>query len=409
MMFPATDVNQHEPPPAAPRRRIPVWLRWAIPAVVVLLAGTGALAASIERSGKDLPPVREFETPGPASPLATPLLPVSHWEQAYLDTWANELKTSLPLSTSGDSWDQYNLSYSVDSNTAMFRATGETRFLDRALLYIDNVAGKAKVSSTMRTSQYRDKYLGWISNSKDVDTPGTEVPLYESYFWRYATTTLRAIHDNQTVYGDPKYRAEYDRLLDFAEVNIFEKWYKRGTDNLYRSETHMASHWALIAVNLAAITTDDKRRAQYQTVVDNIDLHLPNAQSSLRQQLIRSPVDGAAYFWSDEWGSFRRPGQDVSHGNGVMAYVVEAVALGKTWTPTDMARFAETLTSVLRPRADGTFPMYVDGSGTDNGWIADGFVKLGRTSPAVQQWLEKYPQVNDQFFANMALNVKLLG
>jgi len=207
----ATDLDQHEPTPAAPRRRIPVWLRWAIPAVIVLLAGSGALAASIERSGRDLPPVREFETPAPASPLSAPLLPVSHWEQAYLDTWANELKTSLPLSTSGDSWDQYNLSYSVDSNTAMFRATGETRFLDRALLYIDNVVGKAKVSSTMRTSQYRDTYLGWVSNSKDVDTPGTEVPLYESYFWRYATTTLRAIHDNPTVYGNPKYRAEIGR------------------------------------------------------------------------------------------------------------------------------------------------------------------------------------------------------
>jgi hypothetical protein len=291
----------------------------------------------------------------------------------------------------------------------MFRATGNRQYLDRALLYVDNVVASARPASAMKTSQYHDRYLGWVSNNKDLRRRGTEVPLYESYFWRYATTMLRVIRNTPAVYNDPTYRAHYDRLLSFAEVNIFDKWYSRGADdNIYVSTTHMASHWALIALDLAHLTTDPKRQARYQTVVDNIDLHLPNVSSSLRQQMVRSPVDGSAYFWDATWGSFRRPGQDVSHGNGVVAYVVESADQGGNWTRTDMSRFLAILTTVIRPH-DGIFPAYVDGSGSDNGWISDGFVKLARYSADAQQQLEQYPVANDQFIANMALNARILS
>jgi hypothetical protein len=51
----------------------------------------------------------------------------------------------------------------------------------------------------------------------------------------------------------------------------------------------------------------------------------------------------------------------------------------------------------------------VDGTGTDNGWYSDGFVKLGRYDAAVQRRLDEHQVVNDQFAANMALNAKLLS
>jgi hypothetical protein len=403
----------HQDGPVVPgSRRGWTWrrLRWVVAgAVVVLLAVAGTAVVLLMRRGAEVPQVRVFAPPHEAAAGSAPVQPVSHWTDAYLATWDDELRQALPLSTSGDSWDLYELSYEVDSNTAMYRATGETRFLDRALLFIDNVVAKAQPSKSMTSSQYQDQYLGWVSHRHD-DTDGQEVPLYESYFWRYATTTLRALRQTPAAYDDPRYRASYDRLLGFAEVNVFEKWDRRGAnDNIYRDATHMAAHWALIALNLAAITTDDGRRAQYRAVVDNIDLHLPNAPSSLHRQMVRSPVDGSAYFWTADWGSFRRPGQDVSHGNGVIAYVVESCDQGGNWNRTDMQRFGAVLTSILKPRGGDAFPAYVDGSGTDNGWIADGFVKLGRYSPAVQRWLERYPQVNDEFFANMALNARILS
>jgi len=371
----------------------------------VLVVAGAAVANAARNTGREVPRVSDFNPPAAAPALTTPLQPVSHWEEMFLANWNDQFRTAEPLSRSSDSWDHYELSYEVDGNNAMFRATGNTKYLDRSLTYINNVVASARASESLRSSQYHDKYLGWTSNQED----GDEVPLYESYFWRYATTTLRVVKETPAVYDNPTYRAQYDKLVAFAETNIFEKWLTRGADdNIYRDATHIVSHWALIATNLLKVTAEPARRTSYQTVLDNIDKHLPNQPSSLHQQMIRNPVDGSAYFWTAEWGSTKRPGQDVSHGNGVIAYVVESAGLGGSWSATDMERFVALLNTVLAPKGNG-FAGFVDGSGSDNGWISDGFVKLGRFSPQLQQKLEQYPVVNDQFVANMALNAKILS
>jgi len=335
--------------------------------------------------------------------------PVSRWADLYLDGWDFEHRDSLPETRSADSWDHYDASYVVDANTAMFRATGESRFVDRALEYVENVMASARESSSLPDSQFRDRYRGWASTRPDLDHPGEEVPLYESYFWRYATGLLVAMRDSPAIYGEAGYRARYQRLLQFAEVNIFEKWYTRGPlQYIYRDRTHMAAHWALIALNLSLVTEDASRRTRYRQVVDNIDLHLPDVHAGLRRQMRRNPVEPTAYFWSDVWGSARRPGQDVSHGNGVMAYVVEAADHGRTWTADDMAAFSALLTKVIWP-GGRRYAAFVDGSGSDNGWFSDGFVKLGRFDAAVQRRLESHQVVNLQFAANMALNARILS
>jgi hypothetical protein len=209
------------------------------------------------------------------------------------------------------------------------------------------------------------------------------------------------MHDNPKVIADAGYRGRYDKLLSFAEVQIFDKWYARGADDtIYRDRTHMAAHWALISLNLARITADAGRRARYTTVADTIS-------TRLHGQMRRNPVEPTAYFWSDLWDSAKRPGQDVGHGNAVIAYVVEARDRGKSWTDADMAAFSALLTKVVWPGGT-TYHAYVDGTGSDNGWFADGFVKLGRYDPAVQLRLEKHQVVNDQFAANMALNARIL-
>ena len=65
------------------------------------------------------------------------------------------------------------------------------------------------------------------------------------------------------------------------------------------------------------------------------------------------------------------------------------------------------LTRVIWPGGT-TYRNYVDGTGADNGWFSDGFVKLGRYDAAVQRRLEQHQVVNDQFAANMALNARIL-
>jgi hypothetical protein len=373
---------------------------------VLLLALTSLTAASAPPRA-DVPAIMSpLPLPAPVPRAAVKLEPVAHWAAVFQQSWDYQYENSLPMSRSADSWDHYDLSYSVDSCIAMFRATDERRYLDRALEFVENVAGSAVASSALPDSSFHDGYRGWASSKSGQG--GDEVPLYESYFWRYGTALLVAMRDDPAVYRNTRYRARYDRLLAFAETDVFDKWYSRGArDTIYRERTHMAAHWALIALNLAQVTGDPARRARYLAVVANIDLHLPGSGASLRGQLRRNPVEPTAYFWSDVWGSARRPGQDVSHGNGVMAYVVEARDRGRTWTTSDMAAFSAVLTKVIWP-GGRTYRSYVDGTGADNGWFSDGFVKLGRFDPAVQKRLESHEVVNDQFAANMALNARLL-
>lgn len=372
----------------------------------LLLLGAGALvvagaaAAHTAVTGKDVPAVRE---PLPGAPPSRQdrlrVKPVSHWAGVFARSWDFQYRHGLPLSRSADSRDHYDLAYDVDSCVAMFRATDQRRYLDRALTFTENVVASARPSSSLPDSGFRDRYRGWASRKSGED--GDEVPLYESYFWRYATSLLTAMHDNPRVARDRGYRARYDRLLAFAEVDVFEKWFSRGADDtIYRERTHMAAHWALIALNLSRLTGDAGRRARYTTVADRID-------ARLRGQLRRNPADATAYFWSDVWGSTRRPGQDAGHGNGVVAYVVEGRDRGRAWTGADMAAFGATLTRVVWP-SGATYHAFVDGTGSDNGWFADGWVKLGRYDPAVQLRLEGHQVVNDQFAANMALNARLL-
>lgn len=349
-------------------------------------------------------------SPAPAPAPSPPgLRTVAAWEARFLSRWDEEHRTDLlPRSTSGDSWQYYFLAYGIDGNTAMYRATGDPRYLDRALLYVDNMVADARPSSSLRRSQFKDGYLGWASGRRD--TRGREVPLFESYCWRYVTRLLRVLRETPALYEDARYRATYERLLAFTERNVFEKWYRRGAEAfVFRSRTHLAAHWAFMALDLSRLTTDEARRATYLAVLEAIDRGgLPNHRSSLRAQLVPSPAAPGAYFWSDRWGAFARPGQDVDHGNGVLAFVVEAHDVGVEWTDQDVRAFAATLGAVVWPEA-GRYARFVDGSGAGRGFFNDGWMKLGRYDAALQRRLEAHPVLNDtQFLGNGALNARYL-
>lgn len=331
---------------------------------------------------------------------------VSRWRQLFDHDAAQLDQDSVVRSRSTDSRDFYPLAYAIDAFTAMYEATGQSKYLDRALAYVDGMISSARPSVSLPTSSFHDSYLGWISQQQGTDHD--EVPLYESYAWRYVTRMLRAIREGP-LHADPTYRAHYERLLRFSEINIFEKWYTRGANNfIYRSHTHMASHWAYIAHELAILTSDEQRRARYRTVVENIDHHLPNYGSSLRGQLRAAGNNSGAYWWSDVWGETNGPGQDIAHGNGVISYIVEAHDSGGGWTDTDMASFCRTLTTLVIG-TNGKYPEYVDGTGSGNGWLADGFVKLGRYDERVQLKLQDYEVQNAQFYSAMAVNARILS
>jgi hypothetical protein len=366
----------------------------ALPAIIALALLCSCTSGSSEDSA---PPA-----PLPAQSTGA-LLPVDHWRQLFDRNAPTADADSERLSLSSDSYDFYSLSYAIDEQASMFQAVGDWAYAGRGLRYAMNMIGSARRSSSLVTSGFRDHFRGWVSPEND----GDETPLYESYAWRYVTRLLRVIEPSLDD-APADIRREYARALAFTETDIVDKWLSRGADDyIYRSRTHMAAHWASIALDVSRLTADPARRRRCLQIVHNIDHDLPNYPSSLHDQMRPAAGDRSAYWWSDRWGDTRRPGQDVSHGNGVVAYVVEAHDLGVDWSARDIARLSRTLTGFVLG-SPARYPAYVDGTGSSNGWIADGWVKLGRYDPAVQFALQSYPVQNAQFYAAMALNASLL-
>lgn len=338
---------------------------------------------------------------------------VEFWEDVYLKRWDRQYEICNPRSTSEDSWDIYLLAPCIDANNSMFMATGRTKYLDRSLHYIENKINAAKLSSTYPRSQFKDdetEYLSWVNHTHRIlQDDGKEYSLFESYGWRYVTQLLRLMRESPNIYNDKKYQKKYSEIFAFTERHIFKKWWTRGTSNIYRSRTHMASHWAYIALELSILTNNEKDRLVYKEIYDNINKDgLPNYKSSLRSQLVFNESNNT-YFWSSVWNDFSHPGQDIDHGTNVISFIVEAYNLGIGWTKTDMIRFKNTFSKIIWPEND-EFRKYVDGSGVGRDWEHDdGFCKLGRFDPSLQERLESRAKSSGtQFTGACALNARLL-
>lgn len=345
--------------------------------------------------------------PAPAPPAraqpADPPLPMEHWRALYDEALPSSTARYEELSRSSDSWSFYELAYAFDEFASMYAATGDLRYVRLGFHYAGNMIDGARPSSSMPTSNWKDEFTGWVS----AYNGGEETPLYESYAWRYVVRLLRLV-EPELAQAPDDVRREYARILEFTESNIVDKWLARGPAGyIYRNRAHTASHWAMICLNVALLTEDPERRARCVEIVENIDDDLPNHPSSLRQQMRPHPGDPSAFWWSDVWGEMDGPGQDVSHGNAVITYVIESHDLGGSWSALELARLSRTLTEFVMG-TPGNHPYYVDGSGRDNGWLSDGWVKLGRYDPAVQVLLESHPVQDMHYHAAMAENAHYL-
>ena len=389
-------------------------------AVLAALAPLPWLAVrSSPRPPAPLPAASRPATPWPSpatssapaispAPVTTPSLkPAAAWAAAFDEQWRATRPQVRAWAASGDSWQQYRLAYSIDALTSAYLATGRTSYVEDGLALLDAVAASSRPSARIPGSRFHDGHRGWTS-SLPADG-GDEVALYESYLWRYGTGLLRVVRQDPALWARPDLRRSYARLLGVAVGDVFGKWWSRGPESyIYRERVHLTAHWALIAVNLELLDASPERRTRYARVIrEFVDGSAAERRPGLRTQLVASPFDAQAWFWSDVWGSYDLPGQDVSHGNAVVAFAVEAHDLGIAITDADIRRFEDPLTSRVWPRP-GPGAEHVDGSGTGTGWFSDGFVKLGRYDAALQSRLERHQPANGQFYAALALNAAIL-
>jgi hypothetical protein len=343
------------------------------------------------------------------TPSAPDILGVAYWKGQFDGQATSFANYNTPKSTTGDSMDYYDMAYGVDGYVSMFEATGQTSYLTSAITLVNNVIADAVVSSSLGPAAFGDSFLGWVTQRPDL--VGEEVPLFESYCWRYVTRLLTALKNNSVVYANPTFKAHYDSILAFTEVNIFDKWYTRGLNSyIYRQNTNMASHWAYIACHLRQHTLNSTRQTRCDTIRSNIDsVGIPNySNDSMRAKMTASlgRALSGAYSWDSDWTATARPGQDSSHACGEITWICESLDYFTVWNATDVARFGKTLTDLIMP----THATYVDGTGSGTGWIADGWPKLGRFSVAIQQALEGYDvQSQGQYMASMCENARRWG
>ena len=335
---------------------------------------------------------------------------VAYWEsQANLDT---DLSQFIGFSTTSDSYQYYTLAYSLTGLVSMYRATGLTKYLDRALLYTNNMISNATTQA--------GGYLGW----KSVADGNVEASLREVYPWRYVCQMLDAMAD---AWVTGSYLAQYNTIKAFTETNIFDKWYSRGVNsNIYRSVAHIASHWATIS-DFIIRRSSGARVAQATTVRDNIDhAGMPNWNGdSLRSVIVAHPDAAGAAFWKAYFPKVAGGGSasgipatdtlygsDTRHGSDVLSWVVEAYDRGYgPWNSSDISKFI-ALFGVVWPEGDSTPSEYFrPASGTKLSLNPNtGFLKLGRYSRTFQKRMEGLSTSNNMGrWGNMALNAKILG
>jgi hypothetical protein len=342
--------------------------------------------------------------PGPATRT------VDEWEELFRDAWESERDEYLALCRSADSWDFYNASYYVDGLAQIAEATGKQEYVAAAIECADAMIASARPSTELGAEAFNDDYLGWSSYQNG--STGQEEQLYEAYMWRHVAELLRVID------RDAGFRAEnedaYRRILAFTERNIFDKWYGRGggpTAYVYAIVTHMASHWAWICLDLVLLSDDASIVDRCTTVVEHIDhVGVPGVPENggLRGQFVADRFAPESYFFDMWWGSTERPGQDVSHGNAVVAYIVEGAEHGTYWQHEDLTRLAGTMKFIWTD-ADACAE-FVDGTGTDNCWFSDGWDRLGRVDGEIQYRLERHEVGRGgQLYGTGALNAAKLG
>ncbi|HRQ18076.1 MAG TPA: hypothetical protein PL085_13450 [Agriterribacter sp.] len=337
----------------------------------------------------------------------------------------------LQLSTSGNQYDFMRLNNIVSPLMNIYIATQNEEYLNDEIRIINNVLSTAAVSKSIPGNTYklRDDYLGWICKTLGTGSVYySETELYEGYLFRYIVQFLYEIKKNGWINRSDKNRDWFNTTLQFIEKNIWEKWISRSMISnavpyatLLGSRTHMASHWAHIALFLKELTDKPVIKTQCQDVVNMFDL-------LLKRNLKYNPNFPDAYTWNSTWddvqGTQARAAspstiQDVSHGNHVIAYVAAAKRYNNpNWTAENIRDFCNTVKEVMFQESTVTFSDNVDGTASISrpGWgnsQCEGWVLLGMFDQQTlniyldfalrrQDLLQSYTQ-EMEYYANLAL------
>lgn len=347
--------------------------------------------------------------------------------------------SSSVIKGGGSSYRLMTFSKSINAFLAMYLATDSLTYLNEAIRLSDSILEKTKKGKNIKNNpiNFKDDYFGWENINSDyfVNKKGAphliEVPLYESYLFRYLAQMAYILICDTNL--SDEYREKGLALRLFIEKNGWEKWCKRGEKErencytyLFRSRTHMTAHWGMVALYLNKISASHVKKKQYEDF-----LYRYNHQ--LRKNL--KLTGDKAYTWNMTWDydwpfqlncrkkSSKSIIQDVSHGNHVLAYIVASFELNNDfWKIKDIKYFSNTVKYILYDNDKKLF--YADLNKQFDKRIAsgsrmsDGFVKLARYDKSLyhlylKTWSLrkniKYELSDSQFIAQLHLAKKYLN
>lgn len=311
----------------------------------------------------------------------------------------NQKRVIREKKSSADSWGYYKLSYFINGYVVMYKCSNDDTYLQQAIAIIEEVIDDSDYSYNFQNSQFKDNYKGWVDrSSNEIKNHGKEFPLYESYCWRYVTDLLAYIYENKINTKNDYYQEKYDKILKFTEKNIFDKWMIRGKGNIYRSNTHMFSHWASISLDLWRITKKNK----YKKVFEDFNTKM------LKKMVVISDDNDEPILmpFKSFWNENRTKIQDNNHANALVNVILKMYDSNICYTEDHIRGLIRMLDRDIW-KSEKKFAKFINGKGKGNGFFSDGWMKLGRYNLNLQKRLEKHNRARTiQFYANMCYNAK---
>lgn len=350
---------------------------------------TGTVTVNITKNEQDL------------SDLKT----VAEFKANFDDYWASKEKARyIAISESGNGGDIYYFD-GLQALIAIFQATGDSKYLDDALELIMNLISTAKPSNTLDLNGgHNDNYLSWVSDSRTSVTKqglpnGGQASLHETRGFQHVAKLLWVMYESPNLLANG-YQADYDTILDFIEIHIWDKWFTRNDAIAFSSAVDKSSAWAKIGFYLHKVSGKSKYRSMFDRF--NTDMNYASASRSMREILEPNTANSSAYQWPRLWsGAYIEGGSvtDLDHANRAVSFLIDANEFNDFWTDSDMTKLVNTW-NVFWPSGDGAFmKKFIDGTGGDHsGYVEPGWIKLGRFDVALQARLE------DRSLHNAVLN-----
>lgn len=265
----------------------------------------------------------------------------------------NGLTQLYQMSQNGNSFSFMQLSYVIDANNTMFESTKDNKYLDINLKIVKGIMNTGRKDAQNPNLRRSRK---WIANIPKSDANAymnqKEVSLYEGYIFRYIAKFAYLIANNSGFSATDKLE-----ILEFAEDNFFKIYNQsikteKDLSYIYSIRTHMGSHWAMMAMFLTKISKSAKNKTVYNEVISVYNRELKKNFKLLKR-------NGSGYYqwnstWDEPFTSYQRKRklnnnekseiQDVSHGNQVVEYIVEAYKQGySSWKLVDLGYLINTL------------------------------------------------------------------